>query len=70
MSKGKIHWCPVGFQPICGAKPEWTKIASCERQITCKNCRRICDEPMVWSENGKILVTQKSYPQGEICPRP
>lgn len=69
--KGKVHWCPVGFDASCGAKPKEIRIAMGTDTITCGNCRRICDSMvMVWSESGRRLVSQKSYPQGEVCPDP
>lgn len=69
--KGKIHWCPCGFTPVCGSHPKEIKIAMGSDTITCGNCRRICDlTVMVWSEDGRRLVTQKQYPEGEVCPDP
>jgi len=72
MRPSKVHWCPFkGFTTICGANPKELRIAIGLENITCGNCRRICDSTvMVWSEDGRKLLTQKQYPQGEVCPDP
>ena len=46
MRASKVHWCPIGFTTICGAKPTELRIAMGRKTITCNNCRRICGLPI------------------------
>lgn len=65
--KGKIHCCPIGFTTLCGATPKELRIAMNSNLITCNRCRKIRGlMVLVWSENGRRVVTQKQYPQGEV----